>query len=188
MENSSRTVRTARLRLIPWNLDLIDAFASGDRALAERALDIEFPEPFAPPPETGDVLEVFRRAVEEDGANGAFLPRMIVRETDSMSVGSIGLGASDERGVSDTGYSVYPQFEGNGYASEAATGLVAWGLQLEGVAAIVATIAVGHFASEIVSQRAGLVKTDRQIEEDGALLNVWERKRSDRLPLGATDK
>ena len=40
MENSSRTVRTARLRLIPWNLDLIDAFASGDRALAEGALDI----------------------------------------------------------------------------------------------------------------------------------------------------
>ena len=114
MQDTTRTVRTARLRLIPWNLELIDAFMSGDGERAASALEIVFPEPFAPAPETGDVLEFFRRAVAEDDADGAFLPRMIVRDADAMAVGSIGLGAPDEQGVSVTGYSVYPQFEGLG--------------------------------------------------------------------------
>ena len=177
MQDTSRTVRTARLRLIPWNLELIDAFMSGDGERAASALEIVFPEPFAPPPETGDVLEFFRRAVADDDADGAFLPRMIVRDADAMAVGSIGLGAPDEQGVSVTGYSVYPQFEGLGYASEAAAGLVAWGLRREGVTAIVATIAVGHCASEIVASRAGLVMTGRQVKDGGVNLNIWERRR-----------
>lgn len=178
MSTKYREINTPRLSLITWSLDLVDAFAALDRTGAEAALDIRFPEPFAPPPETDDILDFFRTAIEQDRSDGAFLPRMIVRTEDRMAVGSIGLTPPDDDGRSMYGYGIYPIFEGNGYASEAAVALVEFGLSLDAMRAVFATIAVGHLASEIVSSRAGLTLTDQQIEDDGMTLNVWERRRS----------
>ena len=103
--------------------------------------------------------------------------RVIVRTDDRMAVGNIGLVAPDEAGRSMYGYSVYPEFEGNGYASEAAKALVEFGLKLDSVRTIYATIPVGHTASEIVSSRAGLTLTPNQVEDEGMTLNVWEKSR-----------
>jgi len=171
-------VRTARLELIPWTLPLIDAFIANDRAAAEAALGITFPEPFSAPPESDDILPFFRNVVAEDTSMGVFVPRMIVRIADRMSVGSIGCTVPDEAGASLYGYGIYPEFESNGYASEAATGIVDWALALDGIRSVTATIPVGHTASEIVSTRAGLVNSGRQTQDDGMTLNIWERRRS----------
>ena len=170
-------VRTDRLELIPWNIELIDAFLTANRTQGEAALGVAFPEPFQPPPETDDVLDFFRAAVASDTSGGAFLPRLIVRTVDRIAVGSIGLGLPDEGGISTYGYSVYPQFEGLGFASEAAAALVEWSLRLPALTAIRATISVGHTASELVSSRAGLTMTGEQIEDEKeGTLNVWERR------------
>ena len=177
MTTNSTIVITQQLELIPWTLPLIDAFIAGDKAAAEAALDIRFPEPFAPPPETDDVLPLFRNLVAKDQSGGAYIPRMIVRIADRMALGSIGSMAPDKSGTSIYGYGIYPCFEGQGYASEAAKGLVDWVLTLDRVRAVTATIPVGHTASEIVSTRAGLTMTGRQLEDEGRTLNVWERRR-----------
>ena len=175
--NSDSIVRSERLELIPWSAELVDAFIAGDRIAAERALDIVFAEPFAPPPETGDVLDFFRQVIVGDDSGGAYLPRMIVRRADRMALGSIGCMSPDADGASFYGYGIYPQFEGNGYASEAAALLVEWALALPEVKTVRATIPVGHVASEIVSTRAGLTSTGR-VETDGEMtLNVWERSK-----------
>jgi RimJ/RimL family protein N-acetyltransferase len=178
LEQEQAIVQTPRLLLIAWNSALVDAFAANDSLAAADALAIGFPDPFGPPPETSDVMDFFRRMIEDDQSGGAFLPRMIVRTSDRLAVGSIGLLPPDQAGEIMIGYSVYPQFEGHGFASEAATGLVEWGLGLDGVTAIVATIPVGHVASETVATRAGLTVTGRQVEDEGVTLNVWERRRS----------
>ena len=178
MTSDDTIVRTARLELIPWTLPLIDAFMANDRAAAEAALGIIFPDPFAAPPETDDILPLFRNVVAEDTSEGVFVPRMIVRIADRMSVGSIGCMTPDEAGASLYGYGIYPAFEGNGYASEAAAGIVNWALALDGIHSVTATIPVGHTASEIVSSRAGLVNSGRQTQGDGMTLNIWERRRS----------
>jgi ribosomal-protein-alanine N-acetyltransferase len=172
---TNRVIRTPRLELVPWTLELVDAFITNDQAAAERAFGVRYPEPFGPPPETGDILHFFRDSIEYDASNGAFVVRMMVRTEDRMAVGNIGLIAPDEAGRSMYGYSVYPEFEGNGYASEAARAIVDFGLTLDSITAIYATIPVGHTASEKVSTRAGLVKTGTQIEDEGMTLNVWER-------------
>ncbi len=176
--NARAMITTERLALVPWNVELIDGFLTGNRALSESALEVVFPEPFGPPPETGDVLEMFRAGIASDTSGGAFVPQLIVRREDCMAVGGVGLGPLDESGVSTFGYSVYPRFEGQGYASEAASALVEWGLRLADVSAIRATIAPGHTASELVSSRAGLTMTGEQInDEKEGMLNVWERSR-----------
>jgi RimJ/RimL family protein N-acetyltransferase len=171
-------VRTAQLELVPWTVALIDAFIAADRTAAEHSLGIVFPEPFAPPPETDDVLQLFRQLVANDDSGGAFLPRMIVRSADRVALGCIGCMGPDESGAALYGYGTYPEFEGRGYASEAARGLVDWALHQPGVELVRATIPVGHIASEIVSTRAGLTNTGRQEVEAEMTLNIWERSRT----------
>ena len=53
-------MRSVRLLLLPMAVALIDALVAGEGAGAEAALAVRFPEPFRPPPETDDVLGVFR--------------------------------------------------------------------------------------------------------------------------------
>jgi hypothetical protein len=73
---------------------------ANDQAAAERAMSVRFPEPFGPPPETGDILQFFRDSIEHDASNGAFVVRMMVRTDNRMAVGNIGLVAPDEAGRS----------------------------------------------------------------------------------------
>jgi RimJ/RimL family protein N-acetyltransferase len=171
-------IGTERLKLVPWRLELIDGFLMRDRATAESALDVTFPEPFGPPPETGDVLEFFRAMVATDASHGAFLPRLIVRSEDRLAVGSIGINPPDDEGIAVIGYSVYSSLTGQGFASEATAALVEWGLKRPEITAIRATIPVGHTASELVAGRAGLTLTGEQVEDEteGMTLNVWERR------------
>ena len=171
-------VRTERLELIPWSLELIDGFLMRDRAMSEAALGVMFPEPFGPPPETGDVLDYFRAMVAADTSDGALVPRLIVLREDRLAVGSIGIYPPDDDAVALIGYSVYPSLTGQGFASEAAAGLVKWGLRRPEINAIRATIPVGHTASELVAGRAGLTLTGEQVEDEheDRTLNVWERR------------
>ena len=177
MQQVRPILRSKRLELLPWTVALIDAFTTGDLGEATSALGVTFPEPFRPPPETADVLEFFRSAVEQDSAAGWYSPQMIVRSMDRMAVGSIGLLAPSESGRAMIGYSIYSEFEGMGYASEAAKALVEEGLRRPGITAIFATIPVGHIASETVATRARLVRSGEQIEDEGVTLNVWEQRR-----------
>jgi RimJ/RimL family protein N-acetyltransferase len=106
------------------------------------------------------------------------VPRLIVLRDDRLAVGSIGINPPDDDAVALIGYSVYPSLTGQGFASEAAAGLVEWGLRRPEINAIRATIPVGHTASELVAGRAGLTLTGEQVEDEheDRTLNVWERR------------
>jgi RimJ/RimL family protein N-acetyltransferase len=73
-------------------------------------------------------------------------------------------------GAADVAWVVGVPWQGRGYATEAARGMLAW-LVDRGVSAITAHIADGHRPSEIVAERIGLARTDRV--EDGEI--VWRR-------------
>ena len=60
-------------------------------------------------------------------------------------------------------------WQGNGYASEAARALVSW-LAARRPLTIIACIHRAHLASQRVASRAGLVPTDREIDDE----QVWE--------------
>ena len=63
------------------------------------------------------------------------------------------------------GYGVYPEHEGYGYATEAATLLCRARLADDRVKAVRATIPIGHTTSEKVATGAGLSATDRGSRE-----------------------
>jgi len=63
------------------------------------------------------------------------------------------------------------------FAPEAARALLDHVLEVVPGVTIVATIRIGHEASEKVATRAGMIKTDEVTHEDGMTLAVWKRNR-----------
>src|SRR5205823_841574 len=102
----------------------------------------------------------------------------IIRLEDQMVIGSAGTGfPTGEPPTSVMGYGVYPEFEGQGYATEAAMALMAWAFQHPNVAVVRATIHGKNEKSRRVATKIGLRRTGRQVTTDDGLLDVWEIER-----------
>ena len=164
-----------RLDLTPLTLEALDALIVGDRQALEAATGATFPEPLAAPPLMDDALPHFRDVLRVDASVAPWWARLlIVRET-GAAAGSAGFtGPPDSRGTVTLGYSVYPEQQCRGLASEAATALVTWALAQPGVRRVQATIPPGHTASRRVAEKAGMRRIGT-IETDDGLVDLWER-------------
>ena len=97
-----------------------------------------------------------------------------MRAADRAVLGSAGTSAPDPQGVVVRGYGIYPEHEGSGYATKAATALCRARLADNRVNVVLATIPIGHTASEKVATRAGLSATDQVVVQDGRTLRFWQ--------------
>jgi RimJ/RimL family protein N-acetyltransferase len=75
--------------------------------------------------------------------------------TAPVLVGSGGFKGPPRDGAAELGYSVLPQFQGRGYATEMVSGLVRWALAQPGVARVVAETEWANPASVRVLSKAG---------------------------------
>lgn len=173
-------IRTARLRLAAWTPKNLDALMALDGEQLLELLHAQFPEPVRAPPETDDILLFMRNLLVTDAVARAWPPRFIIRLADEMVVGSAGTGfPTGEPPTSVMGYGIYPEFEGHGYATEAAQGLVAWAFAHPSVAVVRATIHAWNAASRRVAVKTGLRETGRRLTTDDGVLDVWEIERAD---------
>jgi len=164
-----RPLETARLTLLPMTVEDLTALIEDDPALVSSG--IVFPTPFRPPPENEDVIAMFR---EEIRRGTDWPPRFVVRRDDRHVVGSGGLVTPDADGVVLLGYSIYPEYEGRGYASEAAHALVLHALAQPGITRVRATIHPHNLGSRKVATRAGLVRAGELDDPKEGRLEVWE--------------
>lgn len=77
--------------------------------------------------------------------------------------------------VAEFGYTVFTPHRRRGYATEAATALVAWALTDEGIGGVIATTALDNGPSQRVLTHAGLEVIGRCRDEDGTPELVWWR-------------
>ena len=95
------------------------------------------------------------------------------RAQDGVAVGTVQAtvcdGDSDGGGRAEVAWVVGAEFQGRGYAVEAASALVAW-LRERGVADIRAHIHPGHAASARVAERIGLAPTG-ELDDEGE--QIW---------------
>ncbi len=140
-----------RLRLRPFTLgDAADIQRlAGERDVAATTLHIPHPYP-------DGVAEAWVLSHRGAFERGTELSLAIVRLADGVLVGAIGLMISNEDARAELGYWIGKPFWGQGYATEAARALVAWGFRELGLERIHACHFAGNLASGRVLQKIGM--------------------------------
>lgn len=152
---------TERLVLIPGNVDLARAEIA-DRAAFARLLGADVPDAW--PPETlADALPFFLSLIEASPqAPEWFGWYVMTHETASsprVLVASGGFKGAPCVGLVEIGYSVLPEFQGRGYATESVRSLARWALAQPGVTRVLAETEWANPASVRVLERAGFVRS-----------------------------
>jgi len=124
-----KSLITPRLTLIPATAALVQA-EIGPQDLFSQALGAKVPENW-PPELLVDVLPFFLEQLEQDPTLVGWLSWYWVlrREAteEALLIGSGGFkGQPQSDGAVEIGYSILPQYQGRGYATEAVAGLLAW--------------------------------------------------------------
>jgi RimJ/RimL family protein N-acetyltransferase len=161
------SVETARLRLIPATVELARA-ELGDRAAFSAMLGAEIPANW-PPESLADALPLFLRWLEAapDSA-GWFGWYAVSVDPAPVLAASGGFLGPPYLGAVEIGYSVLPQFRGQGYATELLSGLTRWAFGHEGVELIAAETEWANPASVAVLRKAGFSAAGTAREAGGA--------------------
>jgi RimJ/RimL family protein N-acetyltransferase len=166
-----------RLLLVPLSSEALAALIQQDRVAAEQALEARFPPSGLVPPLMADALEYFLEIASAGSESATWGARAYIT-SDTRDIAGMGgfVGPPDEHGLVLMGYSVFPEHQRRGYASEAARVLADWALAQPGVRGVRATISPRNIASERVAAYAGLYRTDATEDDpDEGPVVVWLR-------------
>jgi RimJ/RimL family protein N-acetyltransferase len=95
-------------------------------------------------------------------------------------VGDVGLNPLDEQGVIEIGYTLAPEFQGRGYATEAVGALVAYAFDVLDAEVVRAYAAAVNTPSIRLAERVGLTFVERFEHREGDVVHVgvrYERRR-----------
>jgi len=176
--------QTPRLIAVAATAEIARADAS-DRAAFGRLLEARVTAEW-PIEVMRDVTEHFAHQLETGAVSPGFATWYLLKAEDRELVGVAGYyGAPDADGWTMIGYSVCPSAEGNGYATEALSGLMAWGNETGKVRGWRATTFERHWGSIRVLEKNGFARVgvspeDAQAAENdrqgrGSLM-LWERE------------
>lgn len=155
---SAEMIKTQRLRLLPATLDLSRAEIADTTRFA-RLLGADVPANW-PPESSADALEFFLGLLETHPTWEGWLAWYVLErqsETDEWTlVAGIGFkGEPDVDGRVEMGYSVLPQFQRRGLATEMAQGLVEWAWATGRVREVLAQTTQDNLGSRGVLKRLG---------------------------------
>lgn len=128
-------IATARLDLVPLTAECLAA-APADRETVARAVGAIVPESWPPEHYDQDSLDFMKREREENPAAWP-LRCIVLREPEPVVAGVVGCMTPNDAGEVLIGYSVLPEYQRRGYASEALAAVMEWALRDRRVTAIV---------------------------------------------------
>ncbi len=149
---------TDRLRLVAGT----EAFAAAEleaREKLSKLLGALVPETW-PPDNLRDVLDYFYALHKEHSEWEGWLTWYAIRIDSGHPIlcGSVGFrGPPDEQGMVEIGYSVLPEFQGQGLATEAVAGIVQWAKQQPEAKEIEAETNTDNEASIRVLEKNGFI-------------------------------
>jgi ribosomal-protein-alanine N-acetyltransferase len=150
---------TTRLKLIPASLAHVRA-EIGDRSQFARLLEAEVPEDW-PPESARDALPLFlswmESAPDQTGWFGWYALLLASSGVPPTLVGGGGFLGPPAAGEVQIGYSMLPQFQRRGIATEMVAGLVTWALSQSEVRCIVAETEWENPASVQVLTKIGFI-------------------------------
>jgi ribosomal-protein-alanine N-acetyltransferase len=159
-QDASITIETPHLNLVPKTPDELRAMIDG--------MSSEEKVQLAP-----DWLALIQAATEPDPWLHGFTIRL--READVL-VGNCGFKAPpNAEGVVEIAYGIDPDYQGKGYATEAATGLVDYACSHAEVRRVCAHTLPEENASTRVLTKCGFRKTGEVMDRDDGLVWRWEK-------------
>jgi RimJ/RimL family protein N-acetyltransferase len=139
----------------------------GNRGEFARLMGASVPDNW--PPETlADALPLFLSWLEAAPDCVGWFSWYALAAAERVLVASGGFKGPPQDGTVEIGYSVLPQFQGRGYATEMAGGLVWWAMRQPGVARVVAETEWANPASVRVLIKAGFAPSGSATEPGGA--------------------
>jgi len=157
-------ILTARLSLEPLRPVTVEALLSRDRDAAGRAQGRVLADEFL------DLADDFHLKTQLDRmtsrpAGRGWCARLMIRQEDGAVIGNCGFhGPPEDVGRAEIGYTVLPSYRRQGYAVEAAQGLVDWA-RSEGETVVFASVSPGNAASLAVVEKLGFRQTGVQVDD-----------------------
>lgn len=163
-------IETAHLILVPATVAIARA-EIGDRSEFARLWGASVPDNW-PPDTLADALPLFlgwlEAAPDRIGWFGWYALALGDAGISPILVASGGFKGPPRDGMAEIGYSVLPQFQGRGYATEMVGGLARWALRQPGVARVVAETEWANSASVSVLRKAGFAPGGSSTAPSGA--------------------
>ena len=168
-------VRTPRLDLVLMSAAFMRASLEGRRADAERDLGASLPDDW--PAEDERFLRIRLDDLGRDPSAAPWLIRAtVLREPARVMVGHVGFhGKPSGEGIVEIGYTTFPPFRRQGFAREAATGLLSWAARDERVKRFRASVGPWNAPSLALVEALGFRRVGTQVDEEDGEEIVFER-------------
>jgi len=167
------TIATDRLELVAGTAQMVRAEID-DPAEAFRLLEAETPDSWPPPLNDAASMAYFLEHLERGPDYYGWMWWYVAlgerRHGQRVIVGNIGFkGLPDATGTVEIGYSILPEHQCRGYATEAVQGLVAWAFTHPTVRRVIAETFPDLTPSIRVLEKNGFRRVDEPAAEPGAI-------------------
>ena len=179
VDHDAHPIRTERLMLrrsVPEDAETISAYRSDPNVNAQQGWDRTDIDGVR-----ADIVEMSRRS---PGEPGGWVQYTVEDRESGRVVGDVGLSLSDgEPDVIKVGYTIAPEFQGSGFATEAIRALVDYAFDTLGADAVRAHASAANAPSIRVAEKVGMRLIEKRAYRDGD--EVWygvryEVRRDDR--------
>jgi ribosomal-protein-alanine N-acetyltransferase len=168
-------VSSDRLILEPMSLELMKALLSGDRKSAQPMVGYQIPASW---PRGMESTLRFRIAIAQTQPETLplLLRAMVLRADPDVVVGRIGFhGPTDDAGMLEIGYEVFPAYRRQGYAREAVLAMFGWAQRDPAVLRFRATVSPENLPSRSLVAGLGFIEVGTQWDEEDGEETIFER-------------
>jgi RimJ/RimL family protein N-acetyltransferase len=163
-------IQTHRLVLIPMSLEFLRAGLAVEAADATQLIGAAVPDDWL---ENVELMQIRLAQLQADPMRLPWLLRAIVRSEDRVMVGHIGFHTTPDPdylrelapGGVEIGYTIYPAYQRNGYATESFAALMEWAQREHGVRRFVLSISPLNEPSLRIAARFGFRKIGEHLDE-----------------------
>jgi ribosomal-protein-alanine N-acetyltransferase len=132
------SLQTERLVLVPATKEIVEAHLAGDRAVLERLLGAALAPTWPPPLLDDGALRWFMGLLADPSNDGWLLHFVVAKAASPMVIGTCGFKGKPSDGTVEIGYSIVPEAQRRGYATEAARALTTFAFTRPGVSRVIA--------------------------------------------------
>jgi ribosomal-protein-alanine N-acetyltransferase len=166
-------IRSERLALIPLAPEVIETLLKSGSGAASDVAGYQIPAHW--PGHEAGFLKLRLGQMRNDPSWRQWLVRAVLLRADGQMIGHAGFHDPPRKGGKlELGYTIFPAFRRQGYATEAARALMDWAKRTHGIRRFVASVSPTNEPSLAVVRRLGFVRTGVQWDEEDGEEIVFE--------------